>query len=160
MQLGLLPRPQASAGQLEAALKPVALSKPASTSASVIEAKTEESWSMEDTPYPHIFVVGDSADAFGAIPAGHNAYYQGEVAARNVICLIKRSCGNDNQANEPLEQYTPGPPAIKVTLGLGKAIFQSQGIVGRKEGEPDDLNAASMWPLYGLVITDDDQMYE
>lgn len=28
------------------------------------------------TPYPNIFVAGDAADAFGAIPAGHTAYYQ------------------------------------------------------------------------------------
>lgn len=28
------------------------------------------------TPYPHIFVVGDAADAFGAINAGHTAYFQ------------------------------------------------------------------------------------
>lgn len=28
------------------------------------------------TPYPHVFVIGDAADAFGAIQAGHNAYYQ------------------------------------------------------------------------------------
>ena len=26
--------------------------------------------------YPHIFAVGDVADAFGAIAAGHNAYSQ------------------------------------------------------------------------------------
>lgn len=30
----------------------------------------------EPTPYPHIFAIGDAADAFGAIPAGHNAYTQ------------------------------------------------------------------------------------
>lgn len=28
------------------------------------------------TPYPHIFVVGDASNAFGAIQAGHNAHYQ------------------------------------------------------------------------------------
>lgn len=39
--------------------------------------------------YPHLFAIGDAADAFGAIKAGHTAYYQGEVAARNVIRLIK-----------------------------------------------------------------------
>lgn len=31
---------------------------------------------LEDTPYPNIFAIGDAADAFGAIPAGHNAYSQ------------------------------------------------------------------------------------
>ncbi len=28
------------------------------------------------TQYPHIFAIGDAADAFGAIKAGHNAYFQ------------------------------------------------------------------------------------
>jgi apoptosis-inducing factor 2 len=28
------------------------------------------------SPYPHIFAVGDAADAFGALKAGHCAYYQ------------------------------------------------------------------------------------
>ncbi|KAJ7932913.1 hypothetical protein B0H13DRAFT_754361 [Mycena leptocephala] len=28
-------------------------------------------------PYPHIFAIGDAADAFGALPAGHNAWAQG-----------------------------------------------------------------------------------
>ncbi|KAJ7788844.1 hypothetical protein B0H13DRAFT_2299141, partial [Mycena leptocephala] len=42
------------------------------------------------TPYPHIFAIGDAADAFGALPAGHNAWAQGEVAGRNVLRLISR----------------------------------------------------------------------
>lgn len=36
------------------------------------DAPMKEEW----TAYPHIFAVGDAADAFGAIAAGHNAYYQ------------------------------------------------------------------------------------
>jgi len=47
-----------------------ALEKP-----SVEQTESEESES-EPTPYPHIFAIGDAADAFGAIPAGHNAYAQ------------------------------------------------------------------------------------
>lgn len=31
---------------------------------------------VENTPYSHIFAVGDAADAFGAIQAGHTAYAQ------------------------------------------------------------------------------------
>lgn len=41
---------------------------------------TEEEEEEEEinlvTPYPHIFVIGDAADAFGALHAGHNAYFQ------------------------------------------------------------------------------------
>lgn len=42
---------------------------------SVEQTASEESES-ESTPYPNIFAIGDAADAFGAIPAGHNAYAQ------------------------------------------------------------------------------------
>ncbi|KAF5376414.1 hypothetical protein D9615_008585 [Tricholomella constricta] len=164
MQLGVLPAPHDQTptptpiDKLESALNKVSLSD---------AAKAEEPSSSEEetTPYPHIFVIGDAADAFGAIPAGHNAYYQGEVAARNVIRLIKRSEGQDTanaDTDEPLELYTPGPPSIKVSLGLGKSVFQSDGIIGCRDGDPDDLGAARMWPLYGNAITDDndEKMYE
>ena len=29
-----------------------------------------------EIPYPHLFAIGDAADAFGAIKAGHTAHYQ------------------------------------------------------------------------------------
>ena len=38
------------------------------------DSETEQE--VETTPYPNIFAIGDVADAFGAIPAGHTAYYQ------------------------------------------------------------------------------------
>lgn len=57
----------------------------------VVEEEAEELEALPDTPYPHIFVIGDSADAFDAIKAGHTAghtaYWQAGVAARNLICL-------------------------------------------------------------------------
>lgn len=88
----------------------------------------------------HVFVIGDAADAFGAINAGHCAYaqvrfissssnawmwmltrvlcgVQGEVAARNIVRLVKRAEGGKL---EELEKYVPGPPAIKVSLGAGE----------------------------------------
>jgi hypothetical protein len=79
--------------------------------------------------YPHIFVVGDAADAFGARKSGNSAWYQvsglphasdvslfmrllqAEHAVRNVVRLIE---GQDSE----LESYTPPPAAIKVSLGL------------------------------------------
>jgi apoptosis-inducing factor 2 len=95
-----------------------------------IKADQEETVSeaLYKTPFPHIFAIGDSADAFGAIKAGHTAYFQvrsfsflqnttltitqGEVAARNVASLIK------NGKAALLDSYVPGPPAIKVSVGL------------------------------------------
>ncbi|KAG8683613.1 hypothetical protein FRC11_013306 [Ceratobasidium sp. 423] len=34
---------------------------------------------------PHIYAIGDAADAFGAIKAGHTAHGQAEIAAKNII---------------------------------------------------------------------------
>ncbi|KAH9932142.1 uncharacterized protein BXZ73DRAFT_101513 [Epithele typhae] len=39
----------------------------------------------------HIFAIGDAGDACGAVNAGHNASFQGKVAARNVVRLIMRA---------------------------------------------------------------------
>ncbi|KAG6840156.1 hypothetical protein C0991_008561 [Blastosporella zonata] len=151
MQLGVLP-PSTSTAEIEDSLKKASLSESATPSAT-----TEEP--IEETPYPHIFVIGDAADAFGAIAAGHNAFYQGIVAANNILRLIKRS-QKASPEDEPLERYEPGPPRIKVSVGLDKAVFQSEGVIGRRDGAPDDLGASTMWPLYGIDVTHDDQMYE
>lgn len=44
---------------------------------------------------------------------------QGELAARNIIRLIKRAEG---ASDEPLERYKPAAPAIKVSLGLVRSF--------------------------------------
>ncbi|KAK0492526.1 hypothetical protein EDD18DRAFT_1410347 [Armillaria luteobubalina] len=105
------------------------------------------------THYPHIFAIGDAADAFGAINAGHNAYYQGEVAARNVLRLI-------NDSDEPLELYTPGPPAIKVSLGLTKGVYQVDGVIGVNNDGVEDLQAPAVWAYYGIQVEGEEQMYD
>ncbi|KAJ7648061.1 hypothetical protein FB45DRAFT_1052428 [Roridomyces roridus] len=112
----------------------------------------EDEDDMDTTPYPHIFVVGDAADAFGAIPAGHNAYHQATVAAGNVLRLINTSSSSSSSDSElePLECYTPSPPAIKVTLGLTKNVYEVGGVVGVGVETREDLNAASIWPYFGF----------
>jgi apoptosis-inducing factor 2 len=103
-------------------------------SAPFLKPAADVSYDPDMPLYPHLFAIGDSADAFGAIKAGHTAYYQGEVAARNVIRLIKAHAdtrclrgsifGTNNRKLEDtdetleLEEYTPSLPMIKVTLGL------------------------------------------
>ncbi|KAG6884056.1 hypothetical protein C0993_001790 [Termitomyces sp. T159_Od127] len=143
--------------------------KGAAPPATAGEQATPTDTTPPTTPYPHIFAIGDAADAFGALAAGHNAYYQGEVAARNVLRLINRAAQRDGeqgkeQEQEPLEEYTPGPPAIKVSLGLDTAVFQSQGVVGRRDGGAGaraDLGAATMWPVLGYAVAEGDEwMFE
>ncbi|KAJ7932931.1 hypothetical protein B0H13DRAFT_2512801 [Mycena leptocephala] len=117
----------------------------------------------QTTPYPHIFAIGDAADAFGALPAGHNAWAQGEVVEWNVLRLISRyggdgitgeGCEGKNREEDEeleLETYTPGLPAIKVSLGLHKTIYQVNGAVGVTVGkEREDLNAGAMWGVFGI----------
>ncbi|KAH8801970.1 hypothetical protein DL96DRAFT_1634702 [Flagelloscypha sp. PMI_526] len=102
--------------------------------------------------YDHMFVVGDAADAFCAIQAGHTAHYQTIVAAENILKLIERSetsSSTSERKAEPLTHYKPGLPSIKVTLGIKKAVYQSEGVVGTKNDGVEDLNAAIMWPTLG-----------
>ncbi|KAH7925986.1 FAD/NAD(P)-binding domain-containing protein [Leucogyrophana mollusca] len=120
--------------------------------------------SGSETMYPHIFVVGDAADAFDALNAGHTAYYQAEVAARNILRLIRRqehsAVDREGQnEGEELELYTPGPPAIKVSLGLTRSVYEVNGIVGVREDGNEDLNAKAMWASYGMRDVGEEGMH-
>ncbi|TBU25248.1 iron uptake cluster protein [Dichomitus squalens] len=105
----------------------------------------------------HVFAIGDAADAFGAVNAGHNAFFQGEVAARNVLRLVRRREGLAAASEDrTLERYAPGPPAIKVSLGLNKSVYQFQGVIGTKEQEPPDLDVHLIWRYYGYHVSRED----
>jgi len=122
-----------------------------------------DSESSHETLYPNIFVVGDAADAFDAIKAGHTAYYQAQVAARNILRLIHQEEKIGFEAGEnldsELEEYTPGPPAIKVSLGLTKSVYEVNGVVGTKNDGVDDLNAAAMWAACGMRDVREEDMF-
>lgn len=122
-----------------------------------------ESDSCQETLYPNIFVVGDAADAFDAIKAGHTSYYQAEVAARNILRLIQRDGkvgpAVKNDLDSELEEYAPGPPAIKVTLGMTKSVYEVNGIVGTKNDGVEDLNAAAMWAGRGILDVSEEGMF-
>ncbi|KAG8739618.1 hypothetical protein FRC10_005389 [Ceratobasidium sp. 414] len=109
----------------------------------------------EEADLSHIFAIGDTADVFGDIKAGHTAWLQGEVAAKNILALIK-----SKHDSEPprLESYTPGSPGIKVSLGMKRYITQSGPEQDVKIGEDgkddldaggDDLDAGGVWPFWG-----------
>ncbi|KAF9257141.1 FAD/NAD(P)-binding domain-containing protein [Marasmius fiardii PR-910] len=148
--------------QLQAALEKISLAEKEALENGDVESDEETLASLEPeededknekenglwSPYPHIFCVGDSADAFDAIKAGHTAYWQGEVAGRNIVRLVKGG-------EEPLEEYYPGLPAIKVSLGLRKAAFSVRGVVGVKADGVDDLQAPIIWNSWGYEINSD-----
>ncbi len=85
----------------------------------------------ETTPYPHIFVIGDAANAFGAIKAGHTASFQADVAAANILGLIEFEGKLDIEEEEErgervqLQHYVPGLPQIKVSLGLVSPLLRA-----------------------------------
>ncbi|PSR71374.1 hypothetical protein PHLCEN_2v12750 [Hermanssonia centrifuga] len=119
-----------------------------------LQIQTEQDGDLT-VPYPHIFAVGDTADAFGAINAGHNAARQGDLAANNILRLIRQAesqtsvQGAQKDSACELESYSPGPPGIKVTVGLTRAVYQRNGNVGDKHDDPLDGNAAYMWKNFG-----------
>ncbi|GAK67636.1 iron uptake cluster protein [Moesziomyces antarcticus] len=101
---------------------------------------------------PRVFVIGDAADAFGAINAGHTAWDQAEMAAKNILALISIKQG---QEAVELQEYKPTPPAIKVSLGIDRAIRQTMGgeLIEVDSGVVD-LNSTSMWTRRGLGTDD------
>ncbi|KAH9847730.1 FAD/NAD-P-binding domain-containing protein [Lenzites betulinus] len=164
------------------------------------DEEEEEPEPVEEDPHTkvateHIFAIGDAADAFGAVNAGHNAFFQGEVAARNIVKLIKRAERDasepslqsieplapaaENVTEEPehspesesptssaavatavddleLQKYAPGAPAIKVSLGLTKSVYQFQGMIGTRDKEPADLDVHLIWRYFGYNVSRED----
>nr|XP_019002130.1 uncharacterized protein I203_05268 [Kwoniella mangroviensis CBS 8507]OCF65591.1 hypothetical protein I203_05268 [Kwoniella mangroviensis CBS 8507] len=122
--------------------------------------KKGNSGSGEQQDLSHIFACGDCAET-GAIQAGHTAYYQSEVAARNIIRLIHQresKAGNYNLIDDDktLENYKVSHPAIKVTMGLKRGIISNaEGVTINDEGV-DDLHTMVMWPGFGYKGDDID----
>ncbi|KAI9060789.1 iron uptake cluster protein [Trametes sanguinea] len=133
------------------------------------------------TSTTHIFAIGDAADAFGAVNAGHNAFFQGEVAARNILKLVERderrsanpAASSDSSpstaqshaerstdlnadSDVELDKYNPGAPAIKVSLGLTKSVYQFQGMIGTRDKEPADLDVHLIWRYFGHQVERED----
>lgn len=118
----------------------------------------------------HIFVIGDAADAYGALNAGHTAFAQGEIAAKNIAKLVYDQ-EEESQANEgclihnkseeklpgipqPLQEYEVESHKIKVSVGLDRAINENSGNHRIIEGGKVDLNSLGMWTRRGLSISD------
>lgn len=128
----------------------------------------------------HIFVVGDAADAFDALNAGHTAFEQANYAARNIARLVasERSLENgfaglsvDDGGDEKqqgweewekrkaelgteLEKYEPEGHRIKVSVGFREAIIQRPTEHITSSEGADDLNTPNMWKNRGLDTAD------
>lgn len=122
----------------------------------------------------HIFVIGDAADAYGALNAGHTAFSQGHLAAENIAKLVydqechtlddvflNGDCPERNSSEEkvpgspqPLQAYEVESHKIKVSVGLDRAINENTGNHKIIEGGKVDLNTPGMWTRRGLDISD------
>lgn len=96
-----------------------ALPTPPSSASSIEDLDRKASGGQEgEAEHPdmsHFFAVGDCAET-GAIQAGHTAYWQAEVAARNILRMIRAD--EEDKEVEELEEYKVSVPSIKVTLGM------------------------------------------
>lgn len=114
--------------------------------------------------FPHIYAIGDVADAFGALNAGYQAWSMADVAVENILRDILRVKSTEEMDHPipddqpvPLKHFTPGPPLLKLSLGLNVTATQGapqtdesqpdkpmRPVVSVSE-EPDDMNVALVW---------------
>jgi apoptosis-inducing factor 2 len=111
---------------------------------------------LADARHENVFVIGDVADT-SALKNAVSGWFQAEVVARNITRLLRRNDGPVTE--EELEDYKPGPPVIKLTVGKDTYVYQrpsaENGLpeVGFYEAK-EDLDAAVTWNMYG-ADTDD-----
>ncbi|WFD30409.1 hypothetical protein MSPP1_001428 [Malassezia sp. CBS 17886] len=145
-----------------------------------IDKKVNGSSALEEDPdhkpsfLPNVYAIGDVADAFGALNAGYQAWYMGEVAAENILrdVLRRASADDPNTALPPGEpvprqEFVPSPNMLKLSLGKGSCAVQgapepdpsdpdappkpSVNIVD----DPEDMNVELIWRAHALADTED-----
>lgn len=115
-------------------------------------SETDEGAAEDRPDLSHIFAIGDCADT-GAIQAGHTAYWMGEVAARNILRLVAKDEGRED---EKLEVYKYGKPAIKVTLGMVDAVISNaEGTTPNSDGR-EDMGSRVIWDSHAAGHLPDD----
>lgn len=170
----------ASASASHGATQPINGVKATSPEGDAVRAQKLAVENAEPQSHPlidNIFVIGDCADAFGALNAGHTAWEQANVSTSNLVCLVKQaemagraaadkeSAWREHELSQSgapgsegvdlsLQAYQPPLPGIKVSLGLDHAIIERRGINeekrGREQGCHVDLNADIMWTSRGF----------
>ncbi|AAW40966.1 hypothetical protein CNBA4820 [Cryptococcus deneoformans B-3501A] len=126
---------------------------PPLTSSSATSIGSDEDQLQTQKDYNHIFAIGDCAQT-KAIQAGHTAFGQGEVAARNILRLIEKEGEAGKINDEELEEYEAPKPAIKLTLGIKNGVLvDGESVTPNNTGE-EDLHALLMWGLPNAVGMD------
>ena len=133
---------------------------------------------LADSRYENIYVIGDVADT-AALKNAVSGWFQGEVVARNITRMVRKSDNSKPSQTTPspslppnhgqstlnpietdeLESYVPGPPVIKLTVGKQTYLYQRpkpeslEPEVGFYEAN-EDLDAAVTWTMYGADTGD------
>lgn len=128
--------------------------------------------------FENVYAIGDVADAFGALNAGFQAWHMADVAAENILRdILHVKSTTDPQANKlaesepiPLQSFKPGPPLLKLTLGLDKVVMQGapepdksepgeplRPTITVKEKEAEDMDVELTWKF--MALADPSDMY-
>ena len=127
----------------------------------------------------NVYAIGDCVDGFGAINAGYQAWNMADVAAENVLRNIGVATGGESEKEDvtslssshsehaDLQEFEPAPSMLKLSLGLGKMVFQGAPVpdpndsnaphrpeVAVKE-DPHDLAVEGVWTFMAKASTDD-----
>jgi NADH dehydrogenase FAD-containing subunit len=106
---------------------------------------------------PNIFAIGDCINGFGAIKAGHTAWYQAKIAANNIAKIAKAR--ENGEKLEELDEYVPSKPMISVSLGLDQSVKQvvdesGETKVTSHQGDAVDAYWEAMWTALGVGADD------
>ena len=139
-------------------------------------ASMDMSAELESMPahFSNIYAIGDVADAFGALNAGYQAWFMAEVAVENILRDILRVKSTEDMSERlpddqpvPLKHFKPGPPLLKLSLGLN--VTATQGAPQPDESkpgkpmrptvtvsnEPEDMDVALVWKSMANMDTSD-----
>ncbi|UZJ51899.1 hypothetical protein CBS101457_001219 [Exobasidium rhododendri] len=114
----------------------------------------------------NVYAIGDVADGFGALNAGYQAWSMADVAAENIISDIEQqsrgTATTEEERHANLKHYTPAGNMLKLSLGLGKMVFQGLPVEGgdgrpvvELKEDPHDLAVEGVWQFMAGMSTDD-----
>jgi len=67
---------------------------------------------VDDDRHANVYAVGDCADQFGAIQAGHTGWNAAGIAAENIVKQIEAAASGDKLSAPALTLYEPTKPCI------------------------------------------------
>ncbi|PWY97427.1 hypothetical protein BCV70DRAFT_213617 [Testicularia cyperi] len=97
----------------------------------------------------NVYAIGDVADAFGALNAGYQAWNMADVATENILRDIEARALSSSvreasqsrpaspSAGVEYKHFEPCVNMLKLSLGLGKMVFQGPVVANDHDGDGD-----------------------